>query len=72
MVVGMYTATPGTRIHGAFVTCFALSMSTLAMKETLAIELRMLYVAAAVLLVLVVNKFSFLPVWDSSSAIISR
>ena len=59
MVVGMYTATPGTRIHGAFVTCFALSMSTLAMKETLAIELRMLYVAAAVLLVLVVNKFFF-------------
>ena len=59
LVVGMYTATPGTRIHGAFVTCFALSMSTLAMKETLAIELRMLYVAAAVLLVLVVNKFFF-------------
>lgn len=59
MVVGMYTATPGTRIHGAFVTCFALSMSTLAMKETLAIELRMLYVAAAVLLVLMVNKFFF-------------
>ena len=41
------------------VTCFALSMSTLAMKETLAIELRMVYVAAAVLLVLVVNKFFF-------------
>ena len=59
MVICMYTATPGTRIHGAFVTCFALSMSTLAMKETLAIELRMVYVAAAVLLVLVVNKFFF-------------
>lgn len=59
MVICMYTATPGTRIHGAFVTCFALSMSTLAMNETLAIELRMVYVAAAVLLVLVVNKFFF-------------
>ena len=59
MVACMYTATPGTRIHAVFVTCFALSMTTLAMGETLALELRMLYVAAAVVLVLVVNQFYF-------------
>lgn len=59
MVVCMYTATPGSRVHAAFVTCFALSMTTLAMEESLAIWLRMVYVAAAVLLVLIVNKFFF-------------
>lgn len=63
MVVGMYTATPGTRAHGVFVTCFALSMSSLYMESTLAIELRMLYVVAAVLLVLVVNRFFFPTSW---------
>ena len=59
MVACMYTATPGTRIHAVFVTCFALSMTTLAMGETLALELRMFYVATAVVLVLVVNQFYF-------------
>ncbi len=59
MVACMYTATPGTRSHAVFVTCFALSMTTLAMGETLALELRMIYVAAAVALVLVVNQFFF-------------
>lgn len=59
MVAGMYTVTPGTKIHAVFVTCFALSMTTLAMRESLALWLRMGYVAAAVLLVLVVNQFFF-------------
>ncbi len=59
MVACMYTATPGTRIHAVYVTCFALSMTTLAMGETLALWLRMVYVAAAVVLVLVVNQFYF-------------
>ncbi|WP_418715152.1 FUSC family protein [Blautia hydrogenotrophica] len=59
MVACMYTATPGTRIHAVFVTCFALSMTTMAMQETLALELRMIYVAVAVLLVLLVNQFFF-------------
>lgn len=59
MVVCMYTATPGTCVHAFFVTCFALSMTTLALGETMALELRMFYVAAAVLLVLVVNRFFF-------------
>lgn len=34
MVVCMYTATPGTISHAVFVTCFALSMTTLAMGVT--------------------------------------
>lgn len=59
MVACMYTATPGTTIHALFVTCFALTMTTLAMGETSAAFLRMAYVFAAVLFVLVVNRFFF-------------
>ena len=59
MVVGMYTETPGTWIHAVFVTCFALTMTTLALPQSLAMELRLLYVAAAVLLILLVNQFCF-------------
>ena len=59
MAACMYTATPGTRVHAGFVTCFGLSMATLAMGESSAIELRLLYVIAAVAVVLVVNRFFF-------------
>lgn len=60
MVIGMYTATPGTITHASFVTCFALTMTSLAMGETAtAVFLRMSYVAASVLFVLVVNRFFF-------------
>lgn len=59
MVICMYTATPGTKIHALFVTCFALTMTTLAMGETSAAFLRMAYVVAAVALVLIVNRFFF-------------
>ncbi|HJA12249.1 MAG TPA: FUSC family protein [Candidatus Mediterraneibacter merdipullorum] len=59
MVVCMYTATPGTITHALFVTCFALTMTTLAIQETTAMLLRMAYVAASVLFVLVVNRFFF-------------
>lgn len=59
MVACMYTATPGTTIHAMFVTCFALTMTTLAMGETSAAFLRMAYVLAAVLFVLIVNRFFF-------------
>lgn len=59
MVVCMYTATPGTTIHAVFVTCFALTVTTLAMGETSAAFLRMAYVVAAVLFVLVINRFFF-------------
>lgn len=59
MVICMYTATPGTCVHAVCVTCFALSMVTLAMGEETAIELRMVYVIGAVFLVLVINRFFF-------------
>lgn len=59
MVVCMYTATPGTSLHGIFVTCFGLSMATLAMNTEVAVELRMIYVLAAVSLVVVINQFFF-------------
>ncbi len=59
MVACMYTATPGTIIHAVFVTCFALTMTTLAMGGNSVIFLRLAYVAAAVLFVLVVNRFLF-------------
>lgn len=59
MVACMYTATPGTIVHAVFVTCFAMLMTTLAMGETTALVLRMAYIAAAVLFVLVVNRFFF-------------
>lgn len=59
MAVGMYTVTPGTKAHAVFVTCFGLSMATLAMGEISAIELRLVYVASAVAVVLVVNRFFF-------------
>ena len=59
MVTCMYTATPGTIIHALFVTCFALSMTTLAMGETMAVFLRMAYIVSAVLFVLIINRFFF-------------
>lgn len=59
MVVGMYTEIPGTWIHAFFVTCFALTMTTLALPQQLAMGLRLFYVAAAVVLVLMINSFCF-------------
>lgn len=59
MVACMYTATPGTIVHALFVTCFALSMTTLAMGETMAVFLRMAYIIGAVLFVLIINRFFF-------------
>lgn len=59
MVACMYTATPGTIVHALFVTCFALSMTTLAMGGSMAVFLRMAYIIGAVLFVLVINRFFF-------------
>lgn len=59
MGVCMYMAIPGTWIHTVFSTCYALSMTTLAMNQTMAIQLRLLYVVMAILVVLIVNKFFF-------------
>lgn len=58
-VICMYTATPGTIVHAVFVTCFALTMTTLAMGESTAAFLRLAYVVAAVVFVLLVNRFFF-------------
>lgn len=59
MVFGMYAEVPGTVIHAVFVTCFALTMTTLALPQEIAVGLRIFYVGAAVLMVLVVNRFFF-------------
>lgn len=59
MALCMYTATAGTWVHTLFSTCYALSMTTIAMEKTTAIELRLLYVVIAILLVLAINKFFF-------------
>lgn len=55
----MYTAVPGTIIHAVFVTCYALTMTTMAMGTNEAAALRLVYVIGAVLFVLVVNRFFF-------------
>ena len=59
MVACMYTAVPGTIIHALFVTCYALTMTTMAMESSMAAVLRLAYVVGAVLFVLIVNRFFF-------------
>lgn len=59
IVIGLYAATPGTWQQALFSTCFALSITTLAIAEKTALELRLFYVAIAALVVLVVNRFIF-------------
>lgn len=60
MISLMYCCTPGTWVHPIFSTSFALTMATLTLEESEAIQLRLLYLAMAVVLVLIVNHF-FLP-----------
>ena len=55
----MYCATPGTWNHPIFSTCYALTLASMTMEETLAIELRMIYLLAAVGIVFLVNVFVF-------------
>lgn len=59
IVIGLYAATPGTWQQALCSTCFALSITTLAIAEKTALELRLYYVVIAVLVVLAVNKFIF-------------
>lgn len=59
MAVGLYMETPGTWSQALFSTCFALTLTTMALAQPLAMELRLCYVVAAILLVLVVNHFFF-------------
>lgn len=59
MAVGLYMETPGTWSQALFSTCFALTLTTIALPQPLAMELRLFFVIAAILLVLVVNDFFF-------------
>lgn len=59
MAVGLYMETPGTWSQALFSTCFALTLTTMALAQPLAMELRLFYVIAAIFLVLVVNHFFF-------------
>lgn len=59
MAACLYSATAGTCVHALYVTCFAMSMVTLAMGTVAALRLRIFYVGAAVILVLVINRFFF-------------
>ena len=57
MAVGLYMETAGTWQQALFSTCFALTLTTLALPQMLAAELRILYVVSAMVLVLLVNRF---------------
>lgn len=55
----MYSFTPGTIMQVVFSTGFALTLTSLSLNSTTAVELRLMYVFFAVLLVLVANRFCF-------------
>lgn len=59
MATGLYMETAGTWQQAVFSTCFALTLTTMAIPQTLALTLRFVYVTMAVLLVLLVNRFFF-------------
>ncbi|MCH1950284.1 FUSC family protein [Enterocloster sp. OA13] len=59
MAVGLYMETAGTWQQALFSTCFALTLTTMALPQTLAAELRFLYVVIAILMVLAANRFFF-------------
>lgn len=59
MVSLMYCFVPGTVIQAVCSTGFALSLTSLTMNSTTAVELRISYVLASVILVLIVNRFFF-------------
>lgn len=59
MVSFMYCFVPGTIIQAICSTGFSLSLTSLTMSSTTAVELRIAYVLSAVILVLIINKFFF-------------
>ena len=59
MLSMMYCATPGTWNHPIFSTCYALTLTSMSMGATTAIELRILYIFLAVALVFLVNRLVF-------------
>ena len=65
MISLMYCSVPGTWYHPIFSTCYALTMASMTMAGTTAIALRLIFLAVAVAIVFVVNRF-FLPIRKSS------
>lgn len=59
MISFMYCAAPGTWYQPIFSTCYALTLTSMTLNETTAIQLRLLYLCAAVLSVFIVNRFFF-------------
>lgn len=59
MISCLYVATPGTWVQAMFSTCFALTLTTMALQQKIAIELRISYVILAIFLVLIVSRFLF-------------
>lgn len=59
MISLMYCATPGTWYHPIFSTSYALTLATMTMSETTAVTLRLAFLAAAIAIVFVINRFFF-------------
>ncbi|MCD7993975.1 MAG: FUSC family protein [Clostridia bacterium] len=59
MAAGLYMEAAGTWQQALFSTCFALTLTTMALPQTLAAELRFLYVVIAISMVLAANRFFF-------------
>lgn len=59
MISLMYCAVPGTWYHPIFSTCYALTLAVMMINETTAITLRLIYLAASVLIVFMANRFFF-------------
>lgn len=59
MVSFMYSFVPGSVPQALFSTGFALTLASLTLTSTTAIELRIMYVIVAVVLVLLANRFCF-------------
>ena len=57
MISLMYCCTPGTWVHPIFSTSFALTLTTMTLERSEAIQLRLFYLGLAVALVLLVNSF---------------
>lgn len=57
LIAVMYSCSPGSWVQAIFATSFALLMTSLSLNATTAMWLRCLFVALAVALVLVVNRF---------------
>ena len=59
MIALMYCAAPGTWNQPIFSTCYALTLTAMTLDQNIAITLRLLYLAAAVAIVFIVNSFFF-------------